>query len=59
MCNNQRAAKAEHNIDEKGVRLRGCGDGGDSEAEVGGAAVFSAWCCPHVPPRPHKIQERT
>ena len=45
-------AKAEGSIDEKGVR--GCGDSerGDSEAEVGRAAVFSAWCHPHAPPRP-------
>ena len=52
----QRAAKAKR-IDEEGVRLRGCGDGGDSE--VGGAAVFSAQCHPHASPRPRKIQERT
>ena len=44
-------------LDKKRVRLRGCGDSGDSE--VGGAAVFSAWCCPHASPRPHKLQERT
>ena len=52
----RRAAKAKH-IDEEGVRLRGCGDGGDSE--VGGVAVFSVWCHPHVSPRPRKIQEWT
>ena len=52
----QRAAKAKH-IDEEGVRLRGCGDGGDSG--VGRAAVFSAQCRPHMSPRPRKIQERT
>ena len=52
----QRAAKAKC-IDEKGVRLRGGGDGGDSK--VGGAAVFSAWCRPHVSPRPCKIHEWT
>ena len=55
MCNTQRAAKAKC-IDKKGVRLRGCGDGSDSEAEVGRAAVFSVRCCPHAPPRP---RERT
>ena len=33
----RRAARAKR-IDKEGVRLRGCGDGGDSE--VGGAAVF-------------------
>ena len=51
-----RAAKAKH-IDEKGVRLRGCGDSSDSE--VGGVAIFLAWCHPHASPRPCKIQERT
>ena len=43
--------------DEKRVRLRGCGDGSDSE--VGGAAVFLARCHPHVSPRPRKLQEWT
>ena len=51
-----RAAKAER-IDEEGVRLRGCGDSGDSK--VGRAAVFSVQCHPHVSPRPCKIQEQT
>ena len=52
----RRAATAKC-IDEKGVRLRGCGDSGDSE--VGGVADFSAWCRPHMSPRPCKIQEWT
>ena len=44
-------AKAEGGIDEKGVR--GCGDGerGTSRQRWAGAAVFSARCRPHVPPR--------
>ena len=38
----RRAAKAECGIDEKGVRLRGCGDGCDSKAEVSrGCSFFS------------------
>ena len=45
MCNNRRAAKAECGIDEKGVRLRGCGDStdrhsSDSEADVGMGGSF-------------------
>ena len=52
----RRAAKAKC-IDEEGVRLRGCGDGGDSM--VGGVAVFSVQCRPHASPRPCKIQEQT
>ena len=43
--------------DEKRVRLRGCGDGGDSE--VGVVAVFSARCRPHMSPRPREVQEQT
>ena len=52
MCNNQRAAKAECDIDKKGVRLRGCGDSerGDSKAEVGrGDSFFSAVLPTHAP----------
>ena len=50
MCNNQRVAKAEGGIDEKGVR--GCGDDerGDSEAEVGwGGSFFSAVSPTRIP----------
>ena len=50
MRNNRRAAKAEHGIDEKGVRLRGCGDSSDSEAEVGmGSSFFGAVSPTRVP----------
>ena len=42
----RRAAKAKR-IDKEGVRLRGCGDGGDSE--VGGVAgTVSPTCVPQA-----------
>ena len=51
MRNNWRAAKAEHSIDEKRVRLRGCGDGSDSEAEVGMGSSFFGMVSPTRAPQ--------
>ena len=51
MCNNWRAAKAERGIDEKGVRLRGCGDGSDSEADVGMGGSFFGVVSPTCAPQ--------